>query len=121
MILSKKEYFPPEMVNPQGENLQEILGLVAGGAKSHSLARVTLPAGHSSAPHYHKGSEESYWILSGTAIMNIDGKSIELMPGEAVLIEPMEVHQISNQNDDELVFLAVCVPAWHPEDSFDVD
>lgn len=119
MIVTKIGQLPPEMINPQGENLQEILGLVAGGAKSHSLARVTIPPGNASVPHFHKESEESYLILSGIATMLINEDTFKLDPGEAVLIEPFEVHQISNQENQDLVFLAVCVPAWHPEDSFD--
>lgn len=121
MIISKKDHLPPAIINPQGENLQEILGLVAGGAQSHSLAKVILPSSHSSAPHYHKVSDESYWILSGVATLNIDGNIFELTSGEAVLIQPMEVHQISNQTDETLIFLAVCVPAWSPEDSFEIE
>jgi mannose-6-phosphate isomerase-like protein (cupin superfamily) len=38
-----------------------------------------------------------------------------------VLIEPDEVHQIFNPAKENLVFLAVCVPAWQPEDSFNTE
>jgi mannose-6-phosphate isomerase-like protein (cupin superfamily) len=37
------------------------------------------------------------------------------------LIEPREIHQISNQKDEDLLFIAVCVPAWSPADSFDIE
>jgi mannose-6-phosphate isomerase-like protein (cupin superfamily) len=60
-------------------------------------------------------------ILSGLASMQIDQAQFELDAGEAVLIEPLEVHQISNPGNEALTFLAVCVPAWHPGDSFPAD
>lgn len=121
MKLSKKDAYPPAIENPGGENIQEILGLVAGNVTGHSLAKITIPPGNASSPHYHKFSEESYLILSGEGSLEIDGFSFCLCAGEAVLIEPGEVHQISNLCEQDLVFLAVCVPAWSPNDSFDVN
>lgn len=121
MHITQKSNLPALIENPHGENVQEILGIQAGGVKSHSLAQVTIAPGKSSLPHYHKESEESYLILSGKAEMTIDSAPFDLSPGEAVLIEPYETHQISNPGPDDLVFLAVCVPAWRPDDSFDVE
>ena len=120
MHITTQSNLPEEISNPHGENLQEILGIKAGGVNSHSLARVTIKAGKSSLPHFHKESEESYLILSGKASLAVDSHKFELSRGEAVLIEPHEVHQISNPGPADLVFLAVCVPAWRPEDSFEV-
>lgn len=121
MKISRKTDLPNMISNPKGENIQEILGLAAGNAASHSLAEITIPPGNASSQHFHKFSEESYLILSGEAIINIDGQELTLLPGEAVLIEPQEIHQISNRADNDLVFIAVCVPAWSPGDSYDVE
>jgi len=121
MKLSKKENLPEKISNPGGEKLQEILGLVAGNVSSHSLAEVNIQPGNKSSKHFHKHSEESYLILSGEAIVEINNSMYQLLPGEAVLLEPLDVHQISNQSDQDLVFLAVCVPAWSPDDSFDIE
>lgn len=120
MHISRTTYLPPLIKNPGGEDIQEIIGIQSGGIHSHSLAQVTLSPGKSSAPHFHKKSEESYLILSGTASLIIDEVEFELMPGEAVLIEAGEVHKILNVHEANLVFLAVCVPAWEPDDSFEV-
>ena len=121
MHITKKTNLPDEIRNPHGENVQEILGVQAGGVERHSLARVTITPGKSSLPHYHKESEESYLILSGKAVMAIDSQEFELTPGEAVLIEPPEVHRIWNPGPEDLVFIAVCVPAWQPQDSFEIN
>ncbi|MFW5714081.1 MAG: cupin domain-containing protein [Brevefilum sp.] len=121
MQITRESNLPDLITNPHGEDVQEILGINAGGVESHSLARVTIAPGKCSLPHYHKGSEESYLILSGTADLEVDSHKFNLSPGEAVLIEPFEVHQISNPGSEDLVFLAVCVPAWRPDDSFEVE
>lgn len=121
MYKSRETNVPEKLLTPDGEIIQEILGLAAGGTESHSLAKIILPSGNTSARHFHKKSEESYLILSGIANLVIDEQKFTLSAGEAVLIEPHEVHQIKNKNDQDLVFLAVCVPAWHPGDSFEVE
>jgi len=121
MKISNKENLPEMLNNPGGENLQEILGRVAGDVTSHSLAEVHIQPGKKSSKHYHKHSEESYFILSGVASVEINNTNHQFMPGEAVLLEPLDVHQISNQGEQDLVFLAVCVPAWSPDDSFDIE
>ena len=43
-----------------------------------------------------------------------------LKPGQICLIQPGEVHRVMNKGDEDLEFLAFCVPAWEPEDSFEV-
>jgi mannose-6-phosphate isomerase-like protein (cupin superfamily) len=121
MKISRKTDLPKMISNPKGEDIQEILGLAAGNVSSHSLAEITIRPGYASSPHFHKFSEESYLILSGEATIKIDDQIFTLKPGEAVLIEPREIHQISNQKDEDLLFIAVCVPAWSPADSFDIE
>jgi mannose-6-phosphate isomerase-like protein (cupin superfamily) len=116
--ISRIENRSLKVTSPEGEILEEILGHQAGGAKSHSLAEVTIPSGMSSAPHFHQFSEESYLILSGEAEIYINQVQIHLATGDAILIQPGETHQIINQGHDDLVFLAVCAPAWHPDDNF---
>lgn len=119
MKISRRDSLPPIIQNPDGEDIQEILGVQAGDVQSHSLAQITIRPGNSSQPHYHKNTEESYLILSGKGDLIVEERHFQLAAGEAVLIEPNEVHQILNYGPDALVFLAVCVPAWHSDDSYD--
>ena len=120
MKIARKTNLPKMIDIPDGEKIQEILGIAAENATSHSLAKIRIPTGNASSKHFHKISEESYLILSGEATININNQVFTLKQNEAILIEPLEIHQISNQANEELVFIAVCVPAWSPEDSFDV-
>ncbi len=117
MIISPKGKRPDRIVNQGGESIQEIIGTHCGNAKSHSVAEVMLEKGQSSDAHFHKHSEETYLILSGSGRLHLDQHTIHLEPGDAVLIQPNEIHQIFNDNQKTLRFLAICVPAWHPDDS----
>ena len=104
-----------------GEIVREILGHTAGGTSAHSLAHITLPPGKSSLKHYHPVVEESYYVLSGQGRMLVQNEERSLKPGDTVAIPPNTVHQIVNQSDEALTFLAVCVPPWTSDCSVFVD
>ncbi len=107
--------------SPHGEIIHEYLGSAAGGSQYHSLAQITLPPGTASVRHYHPTAEESYYILSGTGRVELNGENQNIQPGDAVAIPANTVHQIFNISDMDLIFLAVCVPAWTPQCSVMVD
>jgi mannose-6-phosphate isomerase-like protein (cupin superfamily) len=111
---------PDPILTPHGEIIYELIGRPDdhGGVLGHSVAQVVLPAGKASRPHHHQVSEETYYILSGQARMHLDERQFELLPGQAVLILPKQVHQIFNIGESNLEFLAICSPAWFQEDTF---
>jgi mannose-6-phosphate isomerase-like protein (cupin superfamily) len=119
MHVARKTDLPEPIENSSGEQIWELIGLRenSGGATTHSVALVTLPHGKSSDNHYHRISDESYYILSGQARMTIDDQEFDLLPGDACFIAHRERHQIWNAGQGDLEFIAVCVPAWEAHDS----
>ncbi len=109
------------LISPHGETVFELIGAAAGGLGSHSVAQVLLPPGKASRRHYHPVAEESYFILTGQARLELDGESAYLGAGDAVAIPSGVVHQIHNGGETDLIFLAVCVPAWTPDNSVYLD
>ena len=116
----KENKQPLETVS--GEIVYELVGKAAddGINPNHSLARIVIPPGKSSSLHFHKVTEETYFILQGEGHMEINQQNFTLLPGQACLIEVEEIHRIKNDGEGDLVFLAFCAPAWVPEDSFEV-
>jgi mannose-6-phosphate isomerase-like protein (cupin superfamily) len=104
-----------------GEVVYELIGASAGGSRVHSLAQIVIPPGKASLKHYHPVAEESYYILAGTARMEMDGEVAVLGPGDSVIILPSQVHQIVNVGPGDVTLLAVCVPAWTPDNSVFLD
>jgi len=103
-----------------GEIVYEMIGSTAehGGVKQHSLAHIVIPTGKASLEHYHKISEETYYILRGSARMVLGGQVFSAAPSQVILIKPGQRHQIFNAGEEDLEFLAICAPAWRPEDSY---
>ncbi|MBZ0292583.1 MAG: cupin domain-containing protein [Anaerolineae bacterium] len=107
--------------SPTGEVIHEFMGQVAGGSHQHSLAQITLPPGKASAKHYHPVAEESYYILSGHGTLMLGDEIMTLASGDVVAIPANTIHEIRNNTTEDLIFLAVCVPAWTPDCSVYLD
>jgi mannose-6-phosphate isomerase-like protein (cupin superfamily) len=120
MFINSKDQVTSPFTQPLGETVYELVGSspTSGSAHLHSLAHILIPPGKSSSAHYHKVAEETYYILSGQGRMLVDRQVYTLLPGQACLIRAPEVHQIFNDGMVDLEFLAVCAPAWTPDDSF---
>ena len=123
MFINSKDQITIPLTQPLGETVFELVGSSpkSGDARLHSLAHILIPPGKSSSAHYHKVAEETYYILKGQGRMLVDGREYILTPGQACLVCAPEVHQIFNDGDIDLEFLAVCAPAWTPDDSFPAD
>lgn len=106
------------IVTPSGESIAELVGN-ASPVKSarHSIAIVTIPPGKSSVLHLHPEAEESYFVTAGRAEIRVGEETFALREGSAALIPPKAPHKITNSGNNDLVFVAVCVPAWEPTNS----
>jgi mannose-6-phosphate isomerase-like protein (cupin superfamily) len=81
-----------------------------------SLAQATLDPGQTTRRHYHRLSEEIYFVLEGEGEMELEGDRRMLAPGEAVLIPPGAWHEIRATR--HLRFLCCCAPPYAHEDTY---
>jgi mannose-6-phosphate isomerase-like protein (cupin superfamily) len=84
--------------------------------QAQSLAEAKLDPGQVTERHYHRASEEIYFLLDGTGVLEIDGQLRDVQPGDAVLIPPGTWHQIRAL--EPLRFLCCCSPAYSHSDTF---
>ena len=84
-----------------------------------SLAEATLPPDGATERHYHKISEEFYYILEGVGTMEIDSELRKVKPGDAILIPRNIWHQITADNEEGgLKFLCCCAPPYSHDDTY---
>lgn len=100
-----------------GSRIRSILDRSNAPVQNQSLAEATVPAGSSTQRHYHQASEEFYFILEGSGTMEIDDSTLEIGPGDAILIPPGSRHKISAPAVT-LRFLCCCAPPYAHEDTF---
>lgn len=55
--------------------------------------------------HHVQKEDEIYYVLSGTGTMVLDGKSVDITPGTAVLTRPGSSHSLKQTGTEDLVVL----------------
>ena len=83
---------------------------------AQSLAEARLEPGQVTERHYHRRSEEIYFVLEGAGVLELNGESVDVHAGDAVLIPPGAWHQIRAL--ESLRFLCCCSPAYAHDDTF---
>jgi len=105
-----------EFVGPDGATIRELAASRNSSARKQSLAEATIPVGGTVTLHYHKVTEELYYIVSGSGLMTIEDEVKEVGPGDTIVIVPGQRHKIANNGKVPLVLLASCSPQWSAED-----
>ncbi len=106
----------PPFTTKDGSTIRSLLDRTNAPVQNQSLAEASLPAGGATQRHHHKLTEEFYFITEGTGLMEIDGETREVNPGDAILIPPHAWHQLTATTPMKL--LCCCAPPYSHEDTF---
>ena len=115
MIVQQLEKQSP-FTTKDGSTIRSILDRTNAPVKKHSLAEATMTPGQATERHHHKLCEEIYFLLEGTALMDVDGETREVGPGDAILIPAGSRHQITARS--KLRFLCSCSPFYDHADVY---
>lgn len=66
---------------------------------------VEVPPHTEVKDHYHTSSTEVVHVLSGKGVFHIDGRRIELEPGQTLACEPFEVRSTDNPFDYPFTYI----------------
>jgi mannose-6-phosphate isomerase-like protein (cupin superfamily) len=81
-----------------------------------SLAEASLEEGQTTERHYHRHTEEIYFVLEGRGELEVDGERREVSVGDAALIPAGAWHEIRAL--EHLRFACCCVPPYAHEDTY---
>jgi quercetin dioxygenase-like cupin family protein len=106
-------------VNPSEETIRigplSIHFLLTGDDTNGSVSvfEVTVPAGQKLAAPAHKNDayEETLYGIEGVMTWTIDGRAIEVGPGQAVCIPRGAVHRFDNFGTEDAKQLSIVTPA----------
>ena len=75
------------------------------------LFEMTLqPNARMPIPHHHEGWDETVYGLAGISSWRIDGKEIDIGPGESVFIKRGVVHGFTNRSAEAATCLCILTP-----------
>ncbi|MGP0108538.1 MAG: phosphomannose isomerase type II C-terminal cupin domain [Acidimicrobiales bacterium] len=91
---------------------------VLDDAAAHKVKRIEVLPGKRLSYQRHARRSEHWFIVSGTALVTLDGVQRELVPGESVDIPVGTAHRIENATDADadVVFVEVQHGAYFGED-----
>lgn len=101
-----------------GSTIRSLLDRSNAPVANQSLAEATIEAGSATERHYHRASEEFYYVLEGEGEMEVDGERRIVRPGDAVLIPPGAWHQLRATGDGPVRILCCCAPPYSHEDTY---
>jgi mannose-6-phosphate isomerase-like protein (cupin superfamily) len=68
---------------------------------------VVIEPGGSVGEHVHVRTEEIYYIVSGRAVVTMDGVELDAVPGDLVTTPIGSSHAIANRTDEDMHFFVV--------------
>jgi quercetin dioxygenase-like cupin family protein len=95
-----------------GSTIRELHHTIA-----QSLAEASLDPGQATERHYHARTEEIYLITGGGGVLEVDGETRDVRPGDAVLIPPGAWHELA-AGPEGARLLCMCVPPYSHDDTF---
>ena len=104
-----------------GSEIRELLAPRNSCIRNQTLAEATIAVGTSTQEHYHKTTEEIYFIVSGTGRMKLGEELRDVEPLDAIAIPPTARHKIWNTGNVPLVLLCCCAPGYTDEDTVMVE
>ena len=68
---------------------------------------ASLGAGKEFARHYHEDMQEIFILVQGEAEITVGTETTTLHRGDAVVVDPLEVHQMRNAGTEAVEYLAI--------------
>ena len=88
-------------------------------APDHKVKRLVVHPGKRLSYQRHFKRAEHWFIVSGTALVTLDGREIEVHAGEAIDIPLGAAHRIANEGDTDVVLIEVQHGTYFGEDDIE--
>jgi mannose-6-phosphate isomerase-like protein (cupin superfamily) len=111
--LEQREAF----ITADGSSIRELAGIPSGNAANQSLAEALVPPGTQTIAHLHRLSEEIYLFTGGSGRMRLGDEERPVRAGDCVVIPPGVAHKLWADEQQPLVLLCCCAPAYSHADT----
>jgi mannose-6-phosphate isomerase-like protein (cupin superfamily) len=98
-------------------SIRELAGVASGNAENQSLAEAVVPPAGATIAHLHRLAEEIYLFTSGSGRMRLGVEERPVSAGDCIVIPPGTEHKLWADDQEPLVLLCCCAPAYSHEDT----
>jgi quercetin dioxygenase-like cupin family protein len=99
-----------EQIRMGGLELRFLQSKESSGGSLDFFEMIVQPGARVPLPHYHQNWDETVYGLSGVSNWRIDGRDIELKPGESVFVKRGIVHSFRNDGREPTTCLNILSP-----------
>ncbi|MBI4976298.1 MAG: cupin domain-containing protein [Spirochaetes bacterium] len=86
----------------------------------YEWGKILLKSGEKLDEHYHAEVEETFHLLSGEAILMVNGNPVEMKEGDVIKLSAKERHTLVNHAQNDALVLFIKAP-YNPDDKVMVD
>jgi mannose-6-phosphate isomerase-like protein (cupin superfamily) len=104
-------------ITADGSSIRELAGIPSGNSANQSLAEAVVPPGGATVAHFHRLTEEIYLFTGGSGRMRLGNEDRQVRTGDCVVIPPGVAHKLWADEQEPLILLCCCAPAYSHEDT----
>lgn len=78
-----------------------------------NIIQERMPPGTAETLHKHGKAQQFFFVISGEATIDIEGKPTTLTTGQGVLVAPGLAHRVQNRSKEDLNLLVTSQPPSH--------
>jgi len=75
-----------------------------------SVVEERVPPGATEVKNFHTLARQFFYVLSGTASIEFDTRSVSLGAGQGIHVPPGAPHRFYNASNEEVIFLVISAP-----------
>lgn len=75
-----------------------------------SVIQERVPPGRGEVRHFHNKAQQFFYVLSGTASLEFNGRVVTFGKGQGVHVPAGTLHRFANHGVDDVVFLVISTP-----------
>lgn len=78
-----------------------------------SVIEERMPPGTSEIRHRHLHARQFFYVLDGVLVLEVEGVTHRLLPGQGLHVPPGAAHQARNDSDADARMMVVSAPRSH--------
>ncbi len=78
-----------------------------------SVIEERMPPGTSESRHRHVHARQFFYVLDGELVLEVEGVTHRLQPGQGLHVPPGVAHQVRNDGDVDVRMMVISAPRSH--------